>query len=240
LQSLYSRLNWNYPSWSISTEAMAYVLFVFGAAPLLRGRHPFWVAAGLYGGLVALCALKHGSLNSFTQAAALARTFAGFGLGVLLYRAWSADLFGTHRCASVAALPLFLGAYLLRLDALCVAAFAALIVLAVDMPPPLGLWLNSRPLEALGDWSYGIYLWHAPVHLAVAAGLQGIGIRLTTLTAGPARLLALGTAALVIGIAALSYRYIEYPGRQLLRTGALAGRRPSSRKDGCQQAITER
>jgi hypothetical protein len=38
LQEWASGLNWNYPSWSISTEMEAYIYFVFFAGVLLKGR----------------------------------------------------------------------------------------------------------------------------------------------------------------------------------------------------------
>src|SRR5215467_4779870 len=38
-------LSWDYPSWSISTEAEAYIFFVFGAGLLLTGKHPRLIAA---------------------------------------------------------------------------------------------------------------------------------------------------------------------------------------------------
>ena len=40
LQQWCSGLSWEYPSWSISTEAEAYIFFIFFAGILLAGKYP--------------------------------------------------------------------------------------------------------------------------------------------------------------------------------------------------------
>jgi peptidoglycan/LPS O-acetylase OafA/YrhL len=51
-------LNWNYPSWSISTEVEAYIYFVFSAGLLLTGRRPLIIAACCIIALVVCASLK--------------------------------------------------------------------------------------------------------------------------------------------------------------------------------------
>jgi len=80
-------LSWDYPSWSISTEAEAYIFFVFAAGLLLTGKHPRLIAACCLAVVAALSITKGGSLNSFSGVFALLRTLSEFSLGVLLYRA---------------------------------------------------------------------------------------------------------------------------------------------------------
>jgi peptidoglycan/LPS O-acetylase OafA/YrhL/lysophospholipase L1-like esterase len=70
----------------------------------------------------------------------------------------------------------------------------------------LGRWLGREPLRWIGERSYGIYLWHYPV------------IVLTTpLGASPSLLRATLQVSASIGLAALSWRYVEQP----VRHGAL-------------------
>jgi peptidoglycan/LPS O-acetylase OafA/YrhL len=70
----------------------------------------------------------------------------------------------------------------------------------------LGRWLGWEPLRWVGERSYGIYLWHYPV------------IVLTTpLGAAPDVLRAALQVAASIGLAALSWRFVEEP----VRHGAL-------------------
>ena len=69
--------------------------------------------------------------------------------------------------------------------------------------------LQSRVLMALGLISYGIYLWHWPVLVLAAARF------------GPLTVVErVGTLALVVGLAALSYRFIENPARRSVWLGA--------------------
>jgi len=44
LQQWASGLSWDYPSWSVSTEAEAYIFFVFSAKLLITGRRPLLIA----------------------------------------------------------------------------------------------------------------------------------------------------------------------------------------------------
>src|SRR5215831_16846440 len=83
LQQWASDLSWDYPSWSVSTEAEAYVFFVFCAGLLLGGRHPRPIATGCIVILAALSSRHGGSLNTFVGLSALLRTLAEFSLGVL-------------------------------------------------------------------------------------------------------------------------------------------------------------
>jgi peptidoglycan/LPS O-acetylase OafA/YrhL len=89
-------------------------------------------------------------------------------------------------------------------------SLATVLVLAALVHPAsrLGPALGCRPLRWIGVRSYGIYLWHFPVIvLTTPAGAHGFD---------PAR--AFLQLAAVVGIAALSWRFIENP----IRQGALA------------------
>ena len=85
-------------------------------------------------------------------------------------------------------------------------SLATVLVLAAVVHPAsrLGPALGCRPLRWIGVRSYGIYLWHFPVIvLTTPAGAHGFD---------PAR--AVLQIAAVVGIAALSWRFIENPIRQ--------------------------
>ena len=86
LQQWASELGWNYPSWSISTEAEAYVYFVFFAELLMTVRNPRLIAVCCVVVLIGLSVSNGGSLNCFVRVRALLRTLSGFTLGVLLFR----------------------------------------------------------------------------------------------------------------------------------------------------------
>lgn len=67
--------------------------------------------------------------------------------------------------------------------------------------------LNNRVMQALGAWSYSIYLWHWPVV---------IGLTITGLLYGQPKVAKLSGIALSILLGYLSYRWIE-PARMLKR-----------------------
>jgi len=216
LQQWASGLSWNYPSWSISTEAEAYVMFVFLAGALVTGKYPRLMAACCVAIVAGLSITRGGSLNLYTGFPALLRTLAEFSLGVLLYRAHSGAGSFPKKLAPILAI-VFLGlARLTHLDFFIIGAFACLITYGVDSTNSLGRLLNSRPSVALGNWSYSIYLLHAPTHYTVMAILAASGHPVSNLGLSRARLLSLATTVAVLGLSAVTYRYFETPVRRLI------------------------
>ena len=225
MQQWCSGLSWNYPSWSISTEAEAYLYFVLSAGLLLTGKYPRLMAVCCIAGLAILSLSDEGSLNYFVGVRALLRTIAGFSLGVLLYRAHCRRAEFPRHWAGVLAVALTGAAATTRMDFLAVCAFACLIYYSVPAKNVFGKLLNSRALAALGRWSYSIYLLHAPVHFAVMAALVAYRHPVSQLDSPSARVLLLATALVVVALAALHYRYVETPLRLwLLRTASLSHR----------------
>jgi hypothetical protein len=100
--------------------------------------------------------------------------------------------------------------FLYRGGFLVVALVSAVVVAAAShRGVPFGTWLGIRPMRWIGERSYGIYLWHWPLFLVTR---PGVDIPLDGVPALLARL------ALLLGIAELSYRYVEMP----VRRGAMA------------------
>jgi peptidoglycan/LPS O-acetylase OafA/YrhL len=216
LQQWWPTGNWNYPTWSISTEVEAYVLFVFAARLLLTGRYPRTIAAGCVATVVGLSFAGGGNLNLFFGMAALARTLAEFALGVLIFRAHKRGVPLLRQWSGVLAL-VFAGLGLLtHQDCLVVVGLACLILYSVGATDLFGRILNCRPAILLGNWSYGVYLWHAPVHMAIMGVLAAHRVPIGSLNPSIATLLALAAAVLVIGLSAVSYGYFERPIRRVL------------------------
>ncbi len=101
------------------------------------------------------------------------------------------------------------------------AGFALLVVAAVRGSGPAVGWLGWRPLAAIGVVSYGVYLWHLPLLLALReAGLLPPGLL-------PRLLVVL---AVTLPVAAASWRFVERPliersrakGRERRRAGRQA------------------
>ena len=87
------------------------------------------------------------------------------------------------------------------------AAFCFVVLLAAVAHPRTGIGeaLGVAPLRWVGERSYGIYLWHWPIIVLVA----GVNAR-------PSVGIVVGEAALVLAVAALSYKFVEQP----IRTGS--------------------
>jgi peptidoglycan/LPS O-acetylase OafA/YrhL len=89
----------------------------------------------------------------------------------------------------------------LAVSALCV----VVVVAATRRGSLLGLALDNRPMRWIGRRSYGIYLWHWPVFVVTRPVLD------IALGAGA---LLVPRLAITVGIAALSYRFLEQPIRR--------------------------
>jgi len=216
LQSWHYGLSWNYPSWSITTEATAYFAFVFMARFLVQATRPWLFASCCVVVLTALCAAKGGRLDIVSQLPGIVRTLAGFSLGILLYRAKLRDHQILRKLASVFFIASVVIGMLTGFDVFTVGSFGWFIYYAVGDTGIVGAVFNSVPLRALGRWSYSIYLWHAPVHFGVSAASVAIGCPLAALGLWEARLLALATALGVIAISAATFRYFETPAQRFL------------------------
>ena len=170
-------LTFNYPSWSISVEVYAYV--VFGIARMLCRRGS---AFGLLSSLIVLsCAALlwtagRWSLADSGNGWAFFRCCAGFFLGVLTYRLYRrtaiepATNWQTFFEASLAPVVLSVTIAFLSFELKAAWSFllpllgAALIYTTVTFPNRvLTAVLTVRPLRWLGKVSYSIYMVHAAI-----------------------------------------------------------------------------
>lgn len=218
LQQWASGLNWNYPTWSISTETEAYIIFVFVAGLLVTAKHPRFIAGCCVATVAVLSVADGGSLNLFVGVPALLRTLAEFFLGVVLYRAHFSDVRSPRKWAAILAFLFFGCGLLTRQDCLVVGGFACIVHYCVGARDIFGRLLNSRPAVALGNWSYSIYLWHAPTHFAIMAAFAVCSNPVSNLSLLNARLLFLATVLLVVGLSAATHKYYEKPMRRLMKS----------------------
>ena len=228
-------VGWNVPSWSVSSEWFAYLLFPLIAMAMYRvrtRRHAvtlmavILVSTWFLGGMV-----SHWQKYMLPFSGVLVRVTTEFCLGCLAYRFFTRPL--EARVAERVA-ELSVGAIVLvsllglssTFNVVTIAAFVALVVGLSQAHGFLGSALQSRIAVYLGRISYSAYIVHALV-LAVYAR----AIRAIPETAGLMieALIILGYVLLVVPSAHILHSVVEEPARRWLRRRWLDRRTPRLR-----------
>lgn len=219
--------SFNTPAWSISTEFVVNVIFLAFITLTIKTKALMIGVAGIaLAGLVILHPGIQGNLAFGFLDVNLLRCFLGFGAGVVVYL-----LLHRLRCGQrIAAHPrtasaLGIGSILAMLCLLIgsgrhpptwhylVSIFITMGCVTFVPLGPLSQKLLRRPsLVFLGDISYSTYLIHYPVQLALYC-LSQYGL-LSLDYQSPAVLVLF--CAVVIGISALTQKYVELPAQRCL------------------------
>jgi peptidoglycan/LPS O-acetylase OafA/YrhL len=217
LQGLGVGTNLNGPSWSISTEFAAYLIFPC-LIVLVFSRRRIVCIATLVVCLAALGLLAslHPRLGLNTDAIGqnVLRCFAEFTIGMASYR-----LSTLSRCASVlgrdavafglmALCLLFAG---LRLDLPTALLFPFLIVALAVNRGQTARFMSNPVLYFVGIVSFSVYLIHQALRDVELEILRSLHPDLVDAPA--ALMLALAGSLSVVPFALLAYRYVERPGR---------------------------
>jgi peptidoglycan/LPS O-acetylase OafA/YrhL len=207
---------WNPPSWSVSIEALGYLvfpLFIWSTARIAKSA-PWALVGGL-----AVC----GFLVNWMVPWGLAGTEGiARGLTEFTFGCATANLFSSpvstwlqSRIGSlVAAAGLVLCFALTPDTGFVIAFFTAPLLLALSGDNAVSRVLGSGPIYFLGEISYSIYLGHFL--------LSTISYRLISpvwMQSGPLQttLGIIGIIVFVLSVATLMYHFVERPGRDLLR-----------------------
>ncbi len=217
------------PSWSVSTELAAYLVFPVLLAAVFRTRLAAASASALAIGVVVLASLqptppgypfgRSGPLDIAWDHSAwpLLRCIAEFTIGLVSYRV------AEHgpRVLSGPLLGLVVPAFALMLllipgsDLVFFVTVPFLLLSLLSERNAFTFVLSLPAVVALGRWSYAIYLWHFM--------LFGVAFRVESVVIGhvprPVAIV-IGEAAFwaaLITLAATSYRLIERPGRAFIR-----------------------
>lgn len=207
----------NQPSWSVSAEFFAYLIFPVLAVLFLRVNNRV-VLLSL--GLACVGFLFFESAITFVSPRIWQVVFE-FSLGALVYKGTRGGWLGSISFRSANAVRpacWVLAIVLLYFAGLNHSEWHAPLALVFAIL----IWLYSLPGEqksvlatpvfiTLGLWSYSLYL----VHMIVKNVITAIGVPVSS-SAFVNALIFLGLLALPIGVSGLTYRFVEVPGRNIL------------------------
>ncbi|MDQ3290161.1 MAG: acyltransferase [Bacteroidota bacterium] len=227
---------WNVPSWSISAEWWAYLVFPLLVILLSRYKIVANIGMVMFAGILYLSIVFLLPRTNFfapgvpapqdlnvTYDYGFLRGLAGFVVGMLTYELFTLISLRQLFSRDLTAL-LFMGGtvFLLHLgvnDLLYIPAFAGLVLCLASNNAKMKSFLNIGPLQFLGNISYSIYLMHglllfwvaAPILVLNGYAYKGPGSLTISLSSG---LLYCGIYLLaVLGVSTLTYYAIEKPCR---------------------------
>ena len=174
-------LTWNHPSWSISAELYAYLVFAV-ATLLCRGREAIAFTLLALSGFSVLFIYSPAYMNA-SYDFGLFRAVYGFSIGYLTYRLYRRGqksppnpwlkIFELFTMLAAIAFVCLCGAE--KSSLLAPLVFAPAVYVFAFERGPLAWLLQMRPMQALGTWSYSIYMLHALVFLIMEEVLRRAG-----------------------------------------------------------------
>lgn len=205
-------LSFNAPSWSISAEAVMYVI-----APLIflatRSRLFGW---GLFGALfIGLSMLPGNPWHAWTSDGGALRALPSFLLGVLLYRVRDRlKVFATGGWAAGLALLAFFGGTVARIPELILLLLLYATVIAVTCDDLAARTPRAlRRLAPLGQLTYSIYMIH---ELWLIATVSFLSERVLHLQGGALNAAIVASVISVVGISYFSLVLFEKPSRRAI------------------------
>lgn len=226
--SLHPSTSWNLPGWSISVEFYTYLLFAAVSLAVPTRLRPLAYVTLVTVALLAVARLSPIYMFA-THDLGFARCVAGFFMGSLVAR-----LVASHReempaLAEIAALVLvavFLANTGMDMTSLLApAVFALVVYVFAHEAGPVSRLLATPPFQALGAWSYSIYMTHALLFILAQPVWKLAERKLGIVLTQPSirgdvfgtghmawdTLIAIGWLLPVLAVSALTYRFVERP-----------------------------
>ncbi|MDB5881015.1 MAG: acyltransferase [Ramlibacter sp.] len=216
---IYDFPNWNVPSWSISAEFFAYLVF---AALLTTLRKRLWIAlaAAVVLGPVILALFSHTYMDAAYDLG-FVRCLYGFAAGVLCWHAhkrWTLKSGTLLELVALAAVVAFIST-----TAYSVASYAApylfagVVVVYARQAGAVSRLLQHRAFLLLGMLSYSIYMVHWFVVGRIYSVAKLAKVNLLAINPWIGDLLFIAFMSVVVGISCLTFRFVEQPGRRWSR-----------------------
>ena len=208
--------SWNAPTWSVSAEWFAYLVFLGLAPLLLRLRSSISALVAACGILIAATAILWTVHGHLAHSHPLFRVTVEFACGATLCRAHQiGELFPRAR-TEVPALLLF-GVFLIAAstminDSFLIGVLALTIFFSASSCT--SYVLGSRMLVWLGEISYSIYVLHYPVIITFRHLVDRF---LPDMVPFMLPMIATAIVVAVVGSATVMYLLVERPARQKLR-----------------------
>ncbi len=218
------------PGWSLSTEWAVSLIFPLLAFLIVGRPRGAWCAfvvsvmclawLGLMPSSVTGVAGVRGpmDMSAGTSYAPMLRCFADFTFGIVAFqisRHEGIQRIASHNLASLGLAVALIGLLSMPGSDLAIMLLFPIFILAVSFGTPwASLILGSAPLHHVGKVSYSLYLIHTlliPYDVKIARLLTHLRIPAAT------DITLVLSIALAIGVATLTYRWIEVPGRLILR-----------------------
>ena len=207
--------SWNPPSWSISIEALAYLLFpafLWMTAGLRKNRPWLLLLAALAGGF-ACNAMTGWGLTGFSG---ISRGLTEFALGCAtasLFRSKVAEFLRSQAGSAAAVCVLLVCFALTRDTGFIISVCATPLLLSLSGRNLPSAFLGWGPMYFLGEISYSIYLGHFLFSSMAYRLVNFDWLRNTGATTAVGLLVISG---IVLGLSTFTYFAVERPGRDLL------------------------
>jgi peptidoglycan/LPS O-acetylase OafA/YrhL len=213
---------WNAPSWSISAEWFAYLLFPLLAPALMWVRErgiALLIAVAALAATALLFAMADWRLNTWVGAPALTRVFGEFVCGAALCRAIALSsklpLPRGDILAAGAFVAFLVGASVGLQDFALVALLALTILGTALSSGHVTRILGSGALVWLGEISYSAYMVHFPVLIVMRRFWERLGFAQWQAAGHVFAFTA--TVVLILALAAMLFYVVERPARSRLR-----------------------
>ena len=213
-----SQLSWNYPSWTLSAEFAAYLIFPLLCLFIGRfGKIGAVIQIALCIGAYLALEAAYGDLNVPGYDGAI-RCVPGFAIGVAIYTLSSYVKELTDRQLHIAqaislAVLMFTYSYA-HSQVLVMITLAVFILLTTENRGWVSGALSWSPLHYLGLLSYSIYMTHVIIGKPIFPVLGTIGYRIGVADQSWWLYFSLAVAmAVTIGVSALIFRFVEMPAR---------------------------